>query len=484
MPPDSAARAVQRVQSLWLASTFLLVLLIITIALLGGGQLRRTAREAQAQLKAAEDLAARVEKLESSNGALQKQLRDLQSAVARATSRPVPTPSPTTAPTVIADADTTIRGELERALKTDDPRQPVVADPTLADALVARAQREGDAAQWSGATWGRLAVLARVMGRDEAADTFSMRAEKAGVLPRQDLELATRARIAAGQGAEAVALARRLHAAGRPDAEAVLLLAEGQRLLGNQADAFETLSQLRDPSPLALPDKLRLASLLAWLERWSQLDALLRQMGDAPADAMDQINRDRAGVALHQQQSAEALALIDAQLEDHPDDYLLRVWRGAALVQAGQWQPARDALAIAETKPDRPEAWYWLGVLELRQGDWNAAQALLQKSLTGARNAPALEALATIAINRNELENAIQTLNAAIQTNPSRASSHLLLALTQAKAGRKAQAATALSRALSLEPELTESARRMEVLAPLFSMPELRGAVGREPSAP
>lgn len=481
-------RAMQRLQSLWLASTFLLVLVLVTIALVGGGQLRKAARRIDEQAQHVSALRARLDSTDAALRGAQAQLRELQAAVSRNAARPAPTPlssQPAAPPGVISDPDTIVRAQLEQALRGDDPRNPQLADAALATELVTRAEREGEAARWSGATWARLALLARLLERDDAADAFALRAEQAGVFPRQDLELAARRRIAAREGVEALALARKLAASPRADSESALLLAEASRLTESAADALAALEPLRDPHALPLGDKLRLASLYVWLERWTLLESLLSRIGPVPPDFAAELNFFRAIAALQHSRPAEALALLDALLEERPDDYDLRVWRGAALLQASQPIAARAALEVAEQSPERPAAWYWLGLLETRAGNPDAALRCLQKSVAASpRNAGALEALGTLAINRNDLETAVQNLAAAIAENPARASAHLLLALAQAKAGRRAPAAASLARALELEPSLSETALQMDALTELLTDDELRGATGREPPAP
>jgi tetratricopeptide (TPR) repeat protein len=213
---------------------------------------------------------------------------------------------------------------------------------------------------------------------------------------------------------------------------------------------------------------------------------VLDALGPLPNELIPERDYLRAVWLIQQDRFAEALAVLDYLLELRPGDYDIRTWRAVALLEAGQYEAARAALAHAEQSPARPEAWYWLGVLEIETGNPEAAISYLQRTFTAsARYAPAWEALGTLALNRGDLPVARENLINALEINPRRASAHFLLAIVHAKAARQEEAAQALQDAFLLDETLLETAKETEVLTRMFGQDGLEElAPGPPPEQP
>lgn len=486
-----ATGTIARLYVLWVVSSVLLALLVIIVTLFASGQLRRHAERISEHSQA-------IDRLHDELSRIQRDLSEID-ALVRSRAAPVqisPPPSPVlpepgppaeeqpTIPSVPTPDDRDINARLRNVLRVNEDGSYGLANRAEAEATLREGLRGAGRTSWSGSTWARLAVLARLLDRDAPAEMFALRAVAANEFPHAYYELSARRLLGEGRVTEAIVFARRL-AVGRPgDPRAMLLLAEAYHLGENHAAAAAAIEGLENTAALPLPAKLRLGRLLVALEHWDRLEALLSSLGSAPPAALPQLNFLRAVMAVRHGRPPEALAILDNLLVEQPDDYELRTWRGVALLEASQFQAAREALAHAEEHPDRPEAWYWRGMLEIRAGNLDEAVPFLQHALAASqRFAPAWEALGTIALNRNDLAAALQNLQNAVNANPGRASTHFLIAVSHAKASRPDDTAEALRTAFRLAPALLETARQTEVINRLFSDDEFAALAGTgEPS--
>jgi tetratricopeptide (TPR) repeat protein len=478
-PPNGepSSETLTRLYALWMIGALLLVLLVVVLALLGTGRLRLHAQRISEQTDAIEQL----------REDLSRTRRELAELKAGPPARPqtAQEPSPPTTPEAageLPDTDQTpptatdqaIAGRLDAALQTDEQMGYELADPEVADQVLQEGLSEVGDATWSGRTWARLAVVARLLDRDGPADTFAHKAIATGEFPRDYYELSVQRMLAQGRATEAIVFAGRLRAERPDNPRAALLLAEAYCLQPDLAAAdavVETLDRGQDLSPSL---KLRLGRLLVALERWNRLEALLNSFGEVRPEDLSQLNFLRAVLAIQRNRLAEALAIFDNLLAEHPEDYDIRTWRGVALLAARQFQAARQALAHSRAFPGRPEAWYWRGMLELRAGNDDEAVTFFEHALAASqRYAPAWEALGTIALNRGDLPTAVQNLQNAVAANPRRASTHFLLSIVHAKTLQPTATADALRTALRLDPSLLEQAQQTEVIGRLFTPEEL-----------
>ncbi|MBU0616840.1 MAG: tetratricopeptide repeat protein, partial [Planctomycetes bacterium] len=285
--------------------------------------------------------------------------------------------------------------------------------------------------------------------------------------------------LSQGRLIEAYVFANRLYGNAPDDPRASLLLGEVSCVQHDFAAADLAIEALNGGDGLSPPDKLRLGRLLVELEHWGRLEALLSTLDQAQQADPAQLNFLRAVLAVQRDRLPEALAILDNLLADHSGDYDFQTWRGVALLTARQFQAARETLALTDTHPDRPQAWYWRGVLEVRAGSPDEAVLFFEHALAASqRYAPAWEALGTIALNRGDLPSAMQNLENAVAANPRRASAHFLIAIIHAKTLRPTATADALRTALGLDPTLLEQARETEVIRRLFTDEELEALAG------
>ncbi len=492
-PRGPSSGVIERLYVLCIASSAALLLLIIVLTLFVAGLLR----------KQSDALSQTITELDERLTAVEQTLAEQEAPQLAAVPEPVETTPPddesettfgppasgpaTAEPAEQALDDAAVNARLDRVLVAGDDLPVLLADPRAADATLQRVLQDAAQARWTGETWARVAVLARLLEHNDEAEMYARQAAADGVLPWAYNELSARLALMGRRGAEALTFAQRLaeQAPGHPIA--CLLLAQASALQGNLAAADDALNELDNLDDLPHPDKLRLGYLLIDLERWEALGVVLDALGPLPDELIPERDYLRAVWLVQEGQLAEALAILDYLLELHPDDYDVQTWRGVALLQAGQFEAAREALAHAEQTPGRPEAWYWLGVLEIEAGHPEAALPHLQRCFAAsARYAPAWEALGTLALNRGDLPTALANLGNAVQLNPRRASAHFLTAIVHAKASRREEAAQALQEAFFLDETLLETAKQTEVLTRMFAEQELENlapAAGPVPPA-
>jgi tetratricopeptide (TPR) repeat protein len=530
-----APDAVERLYVYWLVSTVLLALVVVIAALLVRGSLRQQAQAVQEleQRLAALEKAPRTE----SPSALEPRGRTPSTPVEpppaevrppEATPRPVePTTKPAsaerpaTAPVVSVPAEAEIAAKLARVMGEAPTTMADVADRVQAAALVTEALTHIGRAEWSGATWARLAVLARLVGQNSAAEAFAKRAAAAGDPLLAYTEVALRTALARGWPQEALPLAERFLETTRGAPLSRVLLAAALLASDEPALADEALDTVGNTAPLGQRDRLLLARLLMALERWERMGAVLAESGGVPEELAAEHNFLQAVVLAQSGRTVEALAIFEylasrlppetkagtaatsapgsgpsagaatpggmtASERPYSDRYEIEVWRGVTLWYAKQLEAARQALeAAARLDPGRPDAHYYLGRLEAAAGRPSVAVEHLKNALaSAARMAPAWEALAALEINAGQVDAALQHLTKALEINSRRASAHFLTAIAHAKAGQREPAATALRAALRLEPRLLEEAKQTEVLLRMFAPGELESLAGAPGSVP
>lgn len=187
--------------------------------------------------------------------------------------------------------------------------------------------------------------------------------------------------------------------------------------------------------------------------------------------------------------SAEALALVEATLADHPDDLRLQVERAAvlrlarryddciatcrqvlqhapqrrmamiiiveALLDAGDPQGACDASAMAlQAHPGDPLALILMADAQARLGHFTDAQASLTLALKDhPGNRRAHEVMARIAIATGDHASAIIALQALLESAPNHPERLRQLAMAQRGAGDLSQSCQTCLRLLALDPQ-------------------------------
>ena len=136
----------------------------------------------------------------------------------------------------------------------------------------------------------------------------------------------------------------------------------------------------------------------------------------------------------------------------------------------------------ADLAPGRPEAWYWLAVLEInREKDAEGEQYLNKALAASALYAPAWEGRATIALKRGEIDTALNHLGTAVRHDAGRPDAHFLIALCYAQKSQREQTAAALRAAFAIDATLVERAGGTDVFAKLFDRTELEALLPRVP---
>lgn len=521
-----ARGAIERLYVYWLTSTLVLLLGMLAIAILTRAAVDR-------QTEAVADLAGRLAALERDlhgadagpvepprGGAVATPARaepatPVPEALRESAPRPTPplpaggqVPMPAVPAETALPTDAAIGARLDE-LVDDEPA--VSADVTDVDAaaeLVDEALEFLGRARWTAETWLRLAVLARLVGLDVAADAF---AEESGAGARGLAEfrvVTARAHLARGRAADALATIEPAVERDAATATELVLWAAALLATGNPGAADELVANIPPATELHIHDRLLLARVLLALERWEQLDELLERVRNAPPELAAEQAFLVAAARARTGRMAEALALLDgiaaggpaapaAPARDAaasrlalwpapaPSRYEIEVWRGIALMQAHQTEAARQVLQQAqELDPSRPEAAYYRGVLEERVGRSEIAVSHFKNALANnPRWAPALEALASLAIDAGQINLALQHLARAMEVNPRRASAYFLTALAHAKVSRPEPAGEALRAAFRLDPRYLDEAKQTEVLLRLFTSADLE-RLAAEAAAP
>lgn len=511
VPHGRPARgAVERLFVYWMISTALLALIAIVLAIYTGRSLAR-----------AQELTARVAELERSVASLRPV--SLRGPAPAEDSRATPEPSPAARrqtparnderelndedlvagrPTILDSAEASsepaepawpeadVRARVEALLVEHPATILAVSGRDAARDLVQQVQERAGRASWSGGTWAMLAVVGRLVERDAAASAFARRAEEDGDPLILYEEVSVRSLLARGRAAEALPFARRLVEHSGADPAALVLLADALWGVDQPVATVEVLRELGEFENLHVCDKLRLARLHLAFEQWRELSAVVNGIEGVPEELVGEYNFLYAVTLTFAERTVEALAVLDYLAAEpvpeqppagapwplpYPDRYEVLVWRGATLMYANQMEAAREALEqAAAVDPGRPEAYYRRGVLEAWAGNADAARDYVKNALaSSARMVAAWEALASLELEANEVEPALEHLAKSIELNPFRASAHFLMGIAHAKLSDAAAAEAALRAAFRLDAGFLDEAREVEVLTRLFSPGEL-----------
>jgi tetratricopeptide (TPR) repeat protein len=200
------------------------------------------------------------------------------------------------------------------------------------------------------------------------------------------------------------------------------------------AQLVAQLAPLYQPCPEqgAFVEQLELPLILAeafrHLERWSELDELLRALQQRhPDDA--RILLRLAQAALAQGRDLEALPLLQRSLALQPNVAKAELTLGQLQMRLGDWQAAIDALtravaldprlddAAVQLQQARREQLWTLGEQALVKADWQAAtrafRQLLDASSTEQRALERLELLASLEADqlvRSAAKNSVEPL--------------------------------------------------------------------------
>ncbi len=495
--PRRSPDAIERLYAYWLVSTAALLLILIGNVIVTRGALRRQAERLDA-------LTARLAALEHRPAASPEVLAPVPPD---SLETPPPAPSPVSdrrpeatravaeapvsrpggalePPAAVVPSEEALRAELDALLGEEPGLVDELADAGAAERLIELASQHLGQTDWTPVTWVRLGILARLVGRDAAADLFARQAPDGGVWRTHYAEITATLLLDRGRPADALPFIDELARRHAPATVTGLLRARAALAADDLAAADRVLAAMPPAVGLGPTDRLRLARLNLRLERWGRLGETIATVTDVPEEWSREHAFLTAAAWARTGRCVEALAVLDwlaagpapattpVATAPQPSRYEIEVWRGVTLMLAGQSDAARQALRdAAELDPARADALYYLGVLEARLGRVELAIMHLKNALAAsARLAPAWEALAGVELDAGRVDDALDHVRQAVRINPRRGSAQFLLALACAKVAQAPPAEEALRRAFQLDPQYLDVARQTEVLTRLFPL--------------
>lgn len=515
-PAPTAARptsgaALERLYVYWLLSVVFLGVVIAALAIGFAAQVSQLRGTVVEQRLAVEQSSTRLAQLEDQLSAVRASVAAANRKPTQPAAAPSPVVQPSTNPAAPEKPSAPQRGEPPSATTTKPAGSapaPVINEAELnrrIDELLGEPQgavrppRNISGAgelvttalaaasdTWTELTWLRLLELAAWVNEAAATQCAAHIAdtEKAGGLLA---EISCRKLLVGGSVADAVQRAQALiDQYGRATRYRILLIE--CLAAGNDATASAALNRALDelgaPADLSFGEAALLGAVLVDQQRWPDLALLLQSVPRAPA-ASDPAAVDllRAIAAVQSGGAAAVAPRLQDIARRNPDNRLARLWSGVALFQTGQLDAARGALQMAESNSARASELYWRGMIEVGAGNPSSATKYLQRAVATAPGyAPAWEALGSLAINRNDWNDAQKCLSNALDANPGRAGAHFLMALVHAAAGRKDETFKSLSVALMLDHELLAAARRVEAFKRMFDEKELQRLATTQPA--
>jgi tetratricopeptide (TPR) repeat protein len=143
------------------------------------------------------------------------------------------------------------------------------------------------------------------------------------------------------------------------------------------------------------------------------------------------------------------------------------LWKTVADLELGRGSVEAAGRAYVEflrTHPNRPDALQNLAVLELRAGRADEARVCLELAIKAAPSADLYYDLGNVHLRSQALEPAITAYRRALQYDAHHAEARFNLALALERAGRRAEALSALSQLGTVWPEIARERARMEAM--------------------
>jgi tetratricopeptide (TPR) repeat protein len=187
----------------------------------------------------------------------------------------------------------------------------------------------------------------------------------------------------------------------------------------------------------------------------------------------------------------EAIQLLEAGLDRHPDQPELLLQLGALLVRSGQVSQGERLLEqVLAIEPGNSEALRSAADAQLRQGDLSSAIDLLRESLSqSGKNVESHHSLARSLLAQGEIEMAVEHTRQSIELNPLDPRFRRLYSFLLEAQGDQDKAEKQLRLAYRLAPsdpgilfELSE--RRRRAGTPLHAQEYLEMAIGIDPENP
>lgn len=440
---DLLYRKINRLTTALVACVAVIVLLFTIVLILVNGRIEQTRRQIAELSEALTALAERPPSVDLTSQPADTQtaaFTDEVAALVRALD-----------PVNGDDPDAATLADFERHLVRLDhlaDRMPHV-DPEEATTVAELADRLGDAQRTL--RWARRALTSSTNGKAPRARLLAAGALHA--LEKNDDALAEVIHVVRSEAAPP-----RAH----------LLHAEILDTLDRPGEAVRAYTKAQESAETAVMATAALARRL--LDR-DELDAagLALRHPHVAGDTSPTLLAMRGELAGRQHHYAEAVELLTRATADGSFTLPARLWLGRAQLETGRHEAAgRTFASLASDEPDRPEGWYWQGIVALRELDPERAVPLLQQSIAvDASFVPAFEDLGVALANQQRVDDAVAILSEAVRLKATSGRAHFLLAVCHAKRDHRAAAITALKRAVALDRKYLELAKAVPIFEPL-----------------
>jgi tetratricopeptide (TPR) repeat protein len=143
------------------------------------------------------------------------------------------------------------------------------------------------------------------------------------------------------------------------------------------------------------------------------------------------------------------------------------LWKTIADLDLGRGSLETAGRAYVEylrSHPNRPDALQNLAVVEIRTGRLDEARVCLELAIKAGPNADLYYNLGNVHLKAQALEPAITAYRRALEYDPRHAEARFNLALALERAGRRAEAVSALSQLGTVWPEIARERARMEAI--------------------
>lgn len=255
----------------------------------------------------------------------------------------------------------------------------------------------------------------------DLADALCAEARRAGATDAECMLISSEIASRRGQYASALDFATKANAVVVDDPIITLALARAQLQMEQITDAILTLEELRTRQPENRAALDLLARAYAWVGRFNEAEALVRQI-----EALDDGQMAaplRAWLLVARGDWANAEQLLRSLHEANPEDLWTIHFLTAAMVRQNQWDRAIEFLdeCIAQ-RSDIPDLWVELGntylmnatIANLSKASFAFTQALVQRD----NYLPALRGLLEVQVRSNNIGGALGLCNRFLEKNP------------------------------------------------------------------
>ncbi|MDQ6912858.1 MAG: tetratricopeptide repeat protein, partial [Verrucomicrobiota bacterium] len=280
-------------------------------------------------------------------------------------------------------------------------------------------------------------------------------------IPTVKLELA-RALLLGGDAAQALTTLDQAIALAPNYGDAILLQAETNLRLGNNAAVVTAMEDLLKSNPTSERAQVVLADAYRAIGRFDDAAAILRkQMAANPKKPEPYL---MLGVLLRQQKkTAEARQNFEKALELSQNKLAAANQLIELDIEANDFAGALQRIAPAlEQYPNEPGLLFLAGKIYIAQKDWDRAEAALLKILEVDANVPGVyELLVSVYIGAQKLPQAVQQTEAFLSKNPDHVGARMTLALIYSEMKNYEKARDAYEKLLAIRPDNSVAANNL-----------------------